>query len=155
MLSKAKEIMSSPAISVTLDDTLEDVIKLFAKHKISGVPVINSDEELVGIITERDLVHFSSNTHIIPLLSTSGWISPHTEVDRIATSRKGSQLLSRTKVKSEMSRKVYTVTEDTPGEEIARIMKKRNVDRVPVVDSENHLKGIVTRTDIVVQLAGQ
>lgn len=149
----ASDIMSSPAISVHPDDTLKEVIQLFAKHNISGAPVVNENNELVGIITERDIIDFSGQSHVVSLLDTSGWISPHTDTKDIASLKEGFELVTSVRVKSQMSRKVYTVKQNTPGQEVARIMKKRKIDRVPVVDEEGHLLGIITRSNLVNKLA--
>jgi len=149
----AKDAMTTPTISVKPDQTLKEVIRVFAKNNISGAPVIDDEEKLVGIITERDIVNFSGKTHIVSLLDTSGWISPHTDVSKIASSREGFEMIAKVKVKSEMTRKVYSVKEETPLPAVARLMKKKKVDRIPVVDDQGHLLGIITRSDIVNKLA--
>ncbi len=149
----ASDIMTSPVISVHPDDTLKKVIQLFARHNISGAPVVNENNELVGIITERDIIDFSGKSHVVSLLDTSGWISPHTATEDIASLKEGFELIASVRVKSQMSKKVYTVQPGTTGQEVARIMKKRKIDRVPVVDEKGHLLGIITRSNLVNKLA--
>ena len=149
----ASDIMTSPAISVNPADTLKEVIRLFARHSISGAPVVNEKNELVGIITERDIIDFSGKSHVVSLLDTSGWISPHTETGDIARLKEGFELIASVRVRSQMSKKVYTVQPNTPGQEVARIMKKRKIDRVPVVDEQGKLLGIITRSNLVNKLA--
>lgn len=151
----AKDIMTSPVIHVKEEATLKDVVAIFAQHKIGGVPVVDEENRVVGILTEGDIINFSSKTHVIPLICSSGWISPHTDPTSIARFNKGFDLLSHTKVKKVMSRKVYTIKEDAPGYEIAALMKRRRIDRVPVVDENGQLRGIATRTNLVNFLAEQ
>lgn len=149
----AKDIMTSPVISVKAEATLKEVIDLFSKHKIGGVPVVNEEKRVVGILTEGDIVHFSSKTHVISRICSFGWISPHTDPESIARFKKGFDLLSHTRVAEVMTRKVYTVQEDASGYDIAALMKRRKIDRVPVVDREGRLTGIATRTNLVHLLA--
>lgn len=149
----AKDIMTNPVISVEADTTLKEVVDLFSKHKIGGVPVVGQENRVIGILTEGDIINFASRTHVIPLICSSGWISPHTSVDSIARFKKGFYLLSQTKVKDVMSRRVITVQEDSTGYEIASLMKKHKIDRIPVVDAKGQLTGIATRTNLVYFLA--
>lgn len=153
MLFTAKDIMTTPVISVTEDATLKEAIDLFSRHKIGGVPVVDGENRVVGILTEGDIVNFSSKTHVISRICSFGWISPHTDPESIARFKKGFDLLAHTKVSLVMTRKVYTILEDAPGYDIAALMKRRKIDRVPVVDKEGHLRGIATRTNLVYFLA--
>ncbi len=150
---KAKDVMNSPAITVHEDDSLKDVINLFAEYDISGAPVVNDNLKLVGIITERDIINFSNKTHVVSLINTSAWVSPHTDINELTKCRKGFELISSTKVKNQMSKKVYSVKEDTPGAQVAAIMKRRSVERIPVVDENDQVRGIITRTDLVNKIA--
>lgn len=153
MLANAKKIMTSPVISVKMETSLAEVVKLMAQHHISGVPVVNDDNVVVGIISETDIVDYSSKTHVVRLIGSSKWISPYTEVSDIAVFRKGFEILARAKAQDVMSTKVSTVKEDASTEEIARLMKRRNINRIPVVDSNGKLIGVITRSNVVRYLA--
>jgi CBS domain-containing protein len=85
----------------------------------------------------------------VPLSNLSGWISPYAEVSDLASMRKGFDLLHRTAVSQVMTKKVYTAHEDAPANEVAELMNRRKINRVPVVDSDDKLKGIITRSDMV------
>lgn len=148
-MEKARDIMSYPAISVNEDQTLQETIELLAEHRFSGVPVVNSAGKPIGIISDTDIIRYSHQVKVVPKTNLSGWISPYADVNDLVSMRKGMDSLHRTRVGTVMTRKVYTVTEDAPANEIARLMNKRNINRIPVVDSEGRLVGVVTRADMV------
>lgn len=145
----AREIMTAPAISVGPETKLEEVVNLMAEHNISGVPVIDGEGKVVGIISETDIVNYAGKTQVIRFLSPSGWICPYGERTDGMMYRRGFELLGRTAAETIMARKVITVGEDTTGLEIARIMNRRKINRVPVIDGEGRLRGLITRADLV------
>lgn len=154
MTGNASDVMTSSVISVTEDQTLKEVIELLARHKFSGLPVVDKGNKVIGIISETDIVRYSHKVSVIPFADLSGWISPYTDVADMASLRKGVDLLTKTKVSQVMTRKVFTVTADTDSHDVAVMMSRRNINRVPVVDGDGKLLGIVTRADIVSNLAG-
>ena len=91
--------------------------------------------------------------NVVPLFDPSGWISPHTDINDLASIRRGIDLLARTKVSKLMKKKVYTASEETPLIEIARLMSRRQINRVPIVNREGKLTGIITRADMVRSIA--
>ncbi len=144
-----KDIMSSPAISVNEEQPLQDVLELLAKHRFSGVPVVDADNKVIGVISDTDIIRYSQTINIIPLSNLSGWISPYADISDLASVRKGLELLHKTKIGQVMTKKVYTIGEDATGSDVAQIMNRRKINRVPVVDNNEKLVGIVTRSDMV------
>ncbi|HHW92169.1 MAG TPA: CBS domain-containing protein [Firmicutes bacterium] len=149
----AKEIMTAPVITVRPETKLEEVVTLMAEKNISGVPVVDEDNVVVGIISETDIVAYAGKTQAVRLLSSSGWISPYEERTGGVMYRKGFELLANTPAERLMATRVITVTEDTPGLEVARIMNRKKINRVPVVDARGRLLGLITRADLVRALA--
>ena len=149
----ASSVMTTPVISISPEVTLKEAINILAESKISGLPVVDADNKVVGVITEKDIVNYASTLHVIPLLRSSGWVSPHTDVDDIASFKKGYELLSNVKVEKVMSRKPHTVKKSAYIAEVANLMNKKNVNRIPVVDEEGKLAGIIARADLVTYLA--
>jgi len=146
---KAKEIMSAPAISVNENQTLQEVLELLAKHRFSGVPVVDAENKVIGVISDTDIIRYSHQINVIPLSNLSGWISPYADISDLASIRKGYELLTKTKTSQVMTKKVYTVNEDAEANEVAQLMNRRKINRVPVVNSEGKLVGIITRADMV------
>jgi CBS domain-containing protein len=149
----AKEIMKTPVVSVKPEATLAEVVDLLANHQVSGLPVVNTANEVVGIISEADIVKYSGKTQVFPLVRSSSWLCPYSEITDLAVFRKGIELLANTTVQSIMSKKVVKVNEADSGMEIARAMNKKNINRVPVVNNEGKLVGIITRGDLIKSFA--
>lgn len=150
---KAFDIMNTKVLSIGPNATVEEAVKIFSQNKISGLPVVDDNNKLIGILTERDIVVFSSDMHVIPLISSSNWISPYTDVSKISSSKRGYDLISKTQVEKVMTKKLYDVTGDISWYEIVKIMKSGKINHIPVVDNERKLIGIITRTDMLNYMA--
>jgi len=122
------ERMSRPVISVTPDEPIHDVLAMFKKEHIRRAPVMK-DGKLVGIISQGDLLNASPS----PVTTLSIWEMNY--------------LLSKVTVKNVMSKKVISVTRDTPIEEAARIMADKKIGGLPVMD-EDKVVGMITETDL-------
>jgi CBS domain-containing protein len=145
----ASDIMTSPVITVGPDTAVRHIAGLLFEHRISAVPVLENGK-LIGIVSEADLLH----RHEIG-------------TDRIARSgRWWLQLLSAdqsvaeyvkshaTRARDIMTTKVVSVAPDTPVAEIATLLEKRGVKRVPVLQAGG-LVGIVSRSNLVQALAAK
>ncbi len=122
------ERMSRPVISVSPDTPINDALAMFKKEHIRRAPVIK-DGKLVGIVSERDLLNASPSS----ATTLSVWEMNY--------------LISKVKVKNVMTKKVITVSRDTPIEEAARIMADKKIGGLPVVDGER-VVGMITETDL-------
>ena len=81
---KVKEIMTTTVISVPEDATIEDSARLLARHRISGLPVVNKDGALVGLVTEYDLISKEGHT-VADIMSRSVIsVSPETDVEEVS-----------------------------------------------------------------------
>ena len=125
-----RDRMASPAITVTPDTPYQDALKLMQEHKFRRLPVVNKKGELVGIVSERDLLYASPS----PATSLSVWELNY--------------LLAKLTVDQIMTKKVFTTTPDTPIEEAAKLMVDKKVGGLPVVDEQKHVVGVITETDI-------
>lgn len=149
----AKEIMSSPAVSIKKDQTVKKALDVLAERNFSGLIVVDEDGKVIGVISDTDIIRYSQQKSVIPQSSFSFWTSPYTEIDDIASIREGFEMLHRTLINQVMTKKVYTVKEDTPATDVAKLMNRRNINRVPVIDDDGKLVGIITRSDVVQCLA--
>lgn len=141
----AKDIMTKEVITVHGEDSIEKAIKLLLEHNVSGLPVIDENHKLKGIITEGDLIHRSKKLHIptyFTILDSYIFLeNPKTVEDQI-------KKMTAYKVEDMMTTKVISVDYEETIEEIATIMANKNINRVPVVKEEK-LVGIVSRRDII------
>ena len=136
----AEEIMTRDVVTVKGDAEIHEAGRLLIKHKISGMPVVDDARHVTGIITEADL------------LSVAGIPSGHVFNDvvmRYVLVKPTPQHRAGHTVKDIMSTHVITVSPGTTVKKIALILDKKRIKRVPVVDEENRLLGIVSRGDIV------
>jgi CBS domain-containing membrane protein len=135
------EVMTKDVAAVSGDTPLEDVAEIMAARKVSGVPVIDGDGKVIGVVSEKDL------------LSVMGAGAASNFMEVIAHCLKGRSCLAvpvREKVAADiMSSPAVTVKEETPVMEVADLFTQRGVNRVPVVDANGRMVGIVSRGDVV------
>ncbi len=152
-MSKISEFMNTNVVSVHPDDSIELVVRTFKDMNINGLPVVDTDNKVIGIITARDLLAHSEETKIIPLPYSSDWMYSYVYLLDNITYKKSVEEFLKTSVAEVMRKKVFTVNEHDSWHEAAALMKKREVNRLPVVDEDGKLKGIITRTDLLNFLA--
>jgi CBS domain-containing protein len=141
----AKNIMVKKVITINRNASVGKLSELLLKNKISGVPVVDDNRKMVGIATEGDLIVKDADLHFpryFKLLDSIIYLESLNKFKRNLTKYLG------TKVEDVMTSKVWAVSEDTPVSEVANIMIRKNVNRVPVLDDGN-LVGIITRADVV------
>lgn len=144
---KAKDIMTRRVITVAPDRPVGDIATLLLERNISAVPVVDEDKRVVGVVSEGDLVIRHDIGTDQP--KHSWWLRLLNDSTALA----GEYLKTHGRTARDvMTRDVITVTEDAPIAEIARVMEKNHIKRVPVVE-DGMLVGIVSRANIVRQVA--
>jgi CBS domain-containing protein len=142
--------MSTDVITASPETSVQDLAALLGKHGISGVPVVNADNTLVGIVSEGDLL-FRAETHLERRTEPrrSRWF------DMFAWERERARdyvkAHGRT-VGDVMTRDVTTVSETTELQEIANLLETKRIKRVPVLRGGS-VVGIVSRANLVRALA--
>ena len=136
---KAEDVMTRKVVCIKPHASLLEAAQVMIDNQISGIPVVDPEEKMIGIITESDFLRSSQKRDarsrwfqviLDPLLS-----------DNYAKSH-------RRKVEEVMSTDLATVTEDTPIENVVNLMNQRHVKRVPVV-RDGRLVGIIARADLI------
>jgi acetoin utilization protein AcuB len=125
-----RDRMTSPAVTITADTPFQEAVKLMREKGFRRIPVVNKDGRLVGIISERDLLHAAPS----PATSLSIWEMNY--------------LLWKLRIDELMTKNVLTVSPDTPIEEAARLMVSNKIGGLPVVDESKKVVGVITETDI-------
>jgi acetoin utilization protein AcuB len=121
--------MSHPVITIKPDVPIHDALKLMRKESIRRLPVINEQGQMVGIVSEMDILHAEPSD----ATSLSVWELNY--------------LLSRISVRDVMTHDVVSVSADTPIEEAARIMADTKIGGLPVLQ-DGDVVGIITETDL-------
>lgn len=136
---KVRDIMTTNTISVRGDTLLKEAARIMVRNQVSGLPVIDSDGRLVGIVTEGDFLRQEvSRDRPYRLSLLDALFGDSTLETPIAET-----------VAEVMTDKVVTITPEASIGEAARLMASRNVKRLPVVGDEGVLEGIISRADIV------
>lgn len=141
----AKDIMTKEVITVLEDATIQEVGKLFIEKNISGVPVVDEDGKLRGILSEGDLVY--QQKPINPPLFINLFDSV-IQVDRKDFWEDVNKIAARTAGEL-MTKTVITADENATVEELAKLMINKKVNRIPIVNTVNQVIGLVSRHDIV------
>jgi CBS domain-containing protein len=145
-----KEFMTKQVISVNEHESIKDLFKLMDKHDILGVPVVDKDGALAGIVTESDLIeHFTTlkNPRSLPILGTLIYL------DDISDFNKNLKEHCAEIVQDIMTEKVISLNEDATLQDAIDLMAQKHVNRLPVTAKSGKLAGIVTRSDIIHELA--
>ncbi len=139
---KAADVMVTKVITVRLDTPVATIAEVLLANRISAVPVVNNKDVLVGIVSEGDLIHrveAGTERH------RSWWL------ELLA----GKEMLAHEFVKSHarkaadvMTRPVVSVQPDTPLADVASLLEKHRIKRVPVV-TNGKIAGIVSRANLI------
>lgn len=138
---KVKEVMSRQVDYVTVDTTVREVARLIFGRNIHGVPVCDERKVVIGLVTEQDIL-----TKFYP--SMSDYIQdPLREGDFEAMEKKAGEILNLP-VSRIMSRDPKTISPDTPILKAQSLIQVAEIGRLPVVDPENRLIGVISKGDI-------
>ena len=138
---KANDIMTREVVTVKQETPIKEAATIMAAQEVSGVPVIDKDSNVVGILSEKDF------------LSRMGGGGTKTFMDVVAQCLEGkgcaALAIRAKKVEDIMTSPVVTVNENTSSLEIAGLLKEKGINRFPVIDQRGCLVGIISRGDIV------
>ncbi len=172
----AKDVMTRKVVTLRGDMPLLEASKILVSMRISGAPVVDKDERVVGILSQTDVVRalkrpltalkeserlgrdyaaVDESTPVKDLLSfvSLDWLWYRwnmREVDRIFKSLAESDAIAELKVKDAMTSRVVTVAPDDSTEDALRLMNANDINRLPVIDPrKRRILGIVARADLL------
>lgn len=140
---QAQDVMTTDVASVAHDADLDDVARLLLERRISAVPVVDTAGRLIGIVSEGDLIrgHGRSKPGKRQRWLRALFRDPDKRAGEVVDTR------GRT-AKDVMTHDVFAVAPDTPLREVAHILERFRVKRVPVIE-EGRVVGIVSRADLL------
>lgn len=143
---RAHQIMTSQVITVGADTTIVDAVNIMLRYHVSGLPVVDADGRLIGIISEGDFIR---RAEIGTQHRRGRWLQ-----HLVGASRTAADFVHEhgRKVGEIMTPNPLTITEDASLDEIAKIMESHSVKRLPVMRGDR-LVGIVTRSDFLPAVA--
>jgi len=148
---RVSEIMDPNPVTVSPDTSVEDVVAALREHELPGLPVVDADGKLVGIVTETDMVLQDDQgdlhiPHYVNLFGGTVFLeSLHGYEDRLRKAFASSAA-------DMMTRKPDAVGPDTSVKEAARLIHETGHNRLPVI-VDGRLVGVVTRLDVLGALA--
>jgi CBS domain-containing protein len=142
-----KDIMTEKVITVTKNTTIGELSKILLKSKISGVPVVDDEGKLIGMVTDADIITEDMEP-IFPIYFDPLIIS-YAFIENFEKYKKDIKEYLETSVEEIMIRRVKSVKKETSISEAAKIMVRDKINRIPVVDENNKVIGIVARADIL------
>ncbi|MFH1709442.1 MAG: CBS domain-containing protein [bacterium] len=143
---KVSEMMTKDVITVSPEMSVRDAARKLFEMKISGLPVVDEQKNVLGMITEKDIIAMALPKYVEKmgdfdfLLNVEPFARKFEESDKIM-------------VKDVMRKDVLCVTEEVPVPEVARLMIVKKIRRIPILNKDKKLVGIIARADIVKEIA--
>jgi len=136
---KIKQLMTPEPIAIGAETPLRDVAAILSERRISGLPVIGERLEVLGVVSEADIVAKEQGPEP-ERRRLSGWLRADRTRARKLAARTAGEAMSAPAITIEANRSVA---------EAAQLLASHGIKRLPVVDEEGTLVGIVTRADLV------
>lgn len=149
---KVSDIMTKNVISCEPHTSIREAARLMYLNGLTGLPVLDVNDQVIGIVTEQDMVKLEGPLHIPSIVSILGsmiYLDNPLNGDEI---EKQLEILSATTVEQVMIAKPVTISAAAAVSELAELFLHKKINPVPVLD-DGKLVGIVSRADIVKLLA--
>ncbi|HMK60667.1 MAG TPA: CBS domain-containing protein [Dissulfurispiraceae bacterium] len=142
---KARDIMTKDVITVSPAMTVEDLARILVERRISGAPVVDAEGNLVGIVTENDLIRKNKKFHIPTIVRL---FDAYIMLDSKSRIEQEIKDMAAVTIGDIYRKDVVTVSEESPVDEIATIMSEKSVHLIPVVKGRKII-GIIGKIDII------
>ena len=136
------DIMTRNVICISHEATLKEAGEVFKKNRISGLPVVNDDGEIKGVVTITDMLRILGKIYELKESEKKS----HSD---IKLSEMYEEEKQSAKVKDLMTKEVYVLKEDSSIEEVMELMFHHKVHTIPITDLEGRIVGIIGRRDLV------
>ncbi len=145
----AKELMTPEVITVSGETPVRELAKILSDNKISGVPVVDEQGQVTGVVTESDLIDQNKKVHIptvVAILDSFLFLESPEKMEKELKKMAG------IKVADIFADEIITVQQDTPLDEVATLMAEKRVHTLPVLDDKK-LVGVIGKSDIIRTIA--
>ena len=146
----AQDIMTKEVITVSKHMSVGDLAKLLTENKISGAPVVDDEKNLLGVVTENDLIDQAKKVHIPTVMALFDSFVFLESPERL---EKDLKKMSAATVEDICTNEIITSTVNTQVDELATIMAEKRVHTLPILDDEGNMAGIIGKSDIIRTLA--
>jgi CBS domain-containing protein len=145
----ARDIMTREVLTVRPETSISELSKVLENRKIGGLPVVDKDGHLRGVITQSDLVERARDLELPPAVNIMDF---HFYLQIPSHMIQKVEKMLGTTVGDCMSRNPITVAPDTPISKIAALMEKQKVHTIPVLEGDK-LVGVIGKMDLVRAMA--
>ena len=145
-MASIKEVMVTNPVTVKPSDSVATVLKLLEEKHISGLPVVDDEGQVVGVVSEADLL-FKEKPIRLPLYLT--FLDSIIYLEPLDKFKHQLQKSLGMFVADVMTGKPMTIAPEAPVSQAAELMLTKRINRLPVVDTTGSLVGIVTRDDLL------
>ena len=150
---KAADIMHRDVVTVEMNASLEDALDAMTANHLTGLPVINSEEKCVGMITATDILNYEQE-HSEYASDANDDMAQHYDMDTqrwesVRITSFALEVFAEVKVAEVMSSRLVTVTSETGIREVAKKLIDEKVHRTLVLDARHLIRGIISATDFV------
>ncbi|WP_207641156.1 CBS domain-containing protein [Peptoclostridium acidaminophilum] len=129
--------MNTNLVVVRRDDGIKKLVDVLLANGLSGVPVVDSKERVIGIVTEADVINKEMKARMFSAKNLVKLLNIWKEREK------------ENSVGDIMSEDVFTVSEDTDLFDLIEVVIEMKINRIPVVDTDGRLVGIITRGDLL------
>ncbi len=138
---KAKDVMTRDVVFVDINTPMKEVAQNLGSHGISGLPVVDLEGKVVGVISEKDFLrHMGAQDKMTFMAFVAERLKEAWCVDESIGERTAGEMMTSPAV---------TIDENKPVIEIATLFKEKNINRAPVINQQGGLVGLVSRADII------
>jgi len=148
-MTTAQDLMAKNVLTVNPETSISQAANLLLEHHINGMPVVDEEDNLVGIICQSDIITQQKQLPLPSIFTLLDGIIPLTSTSHM---EKEVQKMAATKVKEAMTPDPVSISPDTELEEMAEIMVRKNYHTLPVVEGSK-LVGIIGKEDVLKTLA--
>jgi CBS domain-containing protein len=152
MNKTVEQIMTPSPITVNPETPLKDAISILVENKLSGLPVVDKENKLVGVISESDLMWQETGVEPPPYIMILDSVIYLQNLGRYE--KDIHKALGQT-VGEVMTDKPITIKADQPVKKAAQLLHDRKISRLPVLDINNNVVGIITQGDIIRAMAAE
>lgn len=136
---KVRNVMSTDVVTVREGTPFKDVVRALSGRDVSAAPVVDAERRVLGVVSEADLLIKQGTQEVEFARSLASWWSGRRNLRRAVATTAGTL----------MTKPAVTVTDNATVAGAARLMTQHNVKRLPVVDGDGRLVGIVSRKDVL------
>ncbi|MCL2458262.1 MAG: CBS domain-containing protein [Desulfobulbus sp.] len=146
---KAKDIMTREVITVKESATVRELTTLLLTSNISGVPVVDDNDRVIGVVTESDLIFQNKKVH---LPTAFALLDAFVFLERPGKMEQELKKMAGSKVSDICTRNLVSVTPETELDELATLMAEKKIHTLPVM-REGQLVGVIGKSDIIRTIA--